>query len=208
MQDRTKKIRRPGRPRKFDERETLAKMQRRLWTTGLSGISIEGIARAAGLNRPSLAAAFGDRDAIYAQAAAQYGAMMDQRMREALADQDLETALQKAFEAAIGVYTDDGPNGCFITSTAPAETLTSPVVRAILDRTVHDIDALFLQRLEKETGERAADLPLLAEQLGATLHSLSLRARAGWTSDRLQSLAAATIHSVLGSLRDSESAQL
>jgi len=45
-------------------------MQRRLWTTGLSGVSVDGIARSAGLNRPSLAAAFGDKDAIYAQAAA------------------------------------------------------------------------------------------------------------------------------------------
>ena len=197
MQDRTKQIRRVGRPRKFDERETLAKMQRRLWATGLSGISIEGIARAAGLNRPSLAAAFGDKDTIYAKAAAQYGRMMDNRLREAMADEDLTTALTNAFETAIDIYTEDGPNGCFITSTAPAETLSSPVVRAILNRTLHDIDALFLERLEKEKGKQPADLPLLAAQLGATLHSLSLRARAGWTSDKLQSLAAGTIRSVL-----------
>jgi AcrR family transcriptional regulator len=80
MQDRTKQIKRAGRPRKFDEGEALGKMQRQLWTTGLSGTSVEEIARSAGLNRPSLAAAFGDKDAIYAQAAAQYAAMMDERL--------------------------------------------------------------------------------------------------------------------------------
>ena len=199
MQDRTKQKNRGGRPRKFDEGEALDNMRRRLWTTGLSGTSIEGIARAAGLNRPSLATAFGDKDAIYAQAAAQYGRMMDSRMREAMADEDLATALTGAFQTAIDIYTEDGPNGCFITSTAPAETLTSPVVRAILDRTLTAIDALFLERLEKEKGERPADLPLLAAQLGATLHSLSLRARAGWTRDNLQSLAAGTVRQVLTS---------
>ena len=199
MQDRTKQKNRGGRPRKFDEGEALDNMRRRLWTTGLSGTSIEAIARSAGLNRPSLASAFGDKDAIYARAAAEYGRMMDVRMREALADEDLAAALTRAFAAAIDVYTRDGPNGCFITSTAPAETLTSPVVRAILDRTLHDIDALFLERLEKEKGRGPADLPLLAAQLGATLHSVSLRARAGWPPDTLQSLADGTIRSVLAS---------
>jgi len=197
MQDRTKQKTRGGRPRKFDEGEALDNMRRRLWTTGLSGTSIEGIARSAGLNRPSLAAAFGDKDTIYAKAAAQYGRMMDNRMREAMADEDLTTALTNAFETAIDIYTENGPNGCFITSTAPAETLTSPVIRAILDRTLNDIDALFLERLEKEKGRGPADLSLLAAQLGATLHSLSLRARAGWTRDKLQSLAAGTMRSVL-----------
>ena len=41
MQDRTKLIGRGGRPRKFDEGEALGKMQRRLWTTGLSGASLD-----------------------------------------------------------------------------------------------------------------------------------------------------------------------
>jgi AcrR family transcriptional regulator len=197
MQARTKQKNRGGRPRKFDEGEALGRMRRQLWTTGLSGTSIEEIARSAGLNRPSLAAAFGDKDAIYAKAAAQYGRMMDHRMRDAMADEDLATALMNVFATAIDIYTESGPNGCFITSTAPAETLTSSVVRDILDRTLHDIDALFLERLEKEKGRGPADLPLLAAQLGATLHSLSLRARAGWTRDKLHSLAEGTIRSVL-----------
>ena len=199
MQVRTKQKRRAGRPRKFDEGEALDSMRRQLWRTGLSGTSIEAIARSAGLNRPSLATAFGDKAVIYAKAAAQYGKMMDTRLREAMADEDLTTALTNAFETAIAIYTENGPNGCFITSTAPAETLTSPVVRAILERALHDIDALFLERLEKEPGKRPADLPLLAAQLGATLHSLSLRARAGWPRDKLQSLASGTIRSVLAS---------
>jgi hypothetical protein len=47
---------------------------------------------------------------------------------------------------------------------------------------------LFLQRLEKEKGRMQpspADLTVLAAQLGATLHSLALRARAGWARDKL-----------------------
>jgi len=201
-----KKIGRGGRPRKFDEREALGKMQRQLWTTGLSGASLDGIARSAGLNRPSLAAAFGDKDAIYAQAAAQYAAMMDERLSQALGIEDLEVALKNAFNTAINIYTADGPDGCFVICTAPAEALTNPVCRNILDQSLNAIDALFLRRLKKETRRVQAnpvDLSVLAAQLGATLHSLALRARAGWTRDRLQSLAAGTIGQVLAAVGSS-----
>jgi hypothetical protein len=44
------------------------------------------------------------------------------------------------------------------------------------------------------------DLPLLAAQLGATAHSLALRARAGWSPKRLRNLAAGTIRLVIGQL--------
>jgi AcrR family transcriptional regulator len=200
MQVRTKQ-RRGGRPRKFDEAEALAKIQRQLWTTGLSGTSLDGIARSAGLNRPSLAAAFGDKDAIYARVAAQFAATMDARLSEAIGITDLGAALTAAFDAAIDVYTTGGPDGCFVLCTAPAEAPTNPVCRTILDKSLEAIDTFFLRRLELEQERMTAgpaDLPLLAAQLGATLHSLALRARAGWSPDRLRSLAAATIRQIIG----------
>ena len=209
MQDRTKLTGRGGRPRKFDEAEALANMQRQLWMNGLSGVSLDGIARSAGLNRPSLAAAFGGKDEIYAQAAAQYEAMMDARLGVAIATADLGAALKAAFEVAIDIYTTDGPNGCFVICTAPAEALTNPVCRTILDQSLETIDALFLRRLKVEQGRMTAspaDLPLLAAQLGATLHSLALRARAGWSPDRLRSLAAATTHQVCTALGNTTAA--
>ena len=176
-------------------------MQRQLWTTGLSGASLDGIARSAGLNRSSLAAAFGDKDAIYARAAAQFAAMMDARLSEAIGIADLGAALTAAFDAAIDIYTTGGPDGCFVLCTAPAEAPTNPVCRSILDQSLEAIDTFFLRRLELEQERmtaRPADLPLLAAQLGATLHSLALRARAGWSPERLRSLAAGTIRQVIG----------
>src|SRR5882757_2433645 len=198
---RTKVGKRGGRPRKFNEIEALAKMQRQLWTAGLSGVSLDGIARSAGLNRPSLAAAFGDKDAIYAKAAAQFAAMMDARLSKAIGNADLSAALQAAFNAAIDVYTTDGPDGCFVICTAPAEALTNPVCRTILDQSLEKIDASFLKRLKLDQRRVSAspdELPLLAALLGATLHSLALRARAGWSRKRLRSLAAGAIRQVIG----------
>jgi AcrR family transcriptional regulator len=179
-------------------------MQRHIWTTGLSGVSLDSIARSAGLNRPSLAAAFGDKDAIYAKAAARYAAMMDARLSEAFGIVDLSGSLQAAFEAAIDVYTTDGPDGCFILCTAPAEALTNPVCRTILEKSLETIDAAFLRRLELERGRMRAspaDLRPLAGLLGSTFQSVSLRARAGWSPERLRSLAAVAIRQVVSEIR-------
>jgi TetR/AcrR family transcriptional regulator, copper-responsive repressor len=207
MQTRTKHRRQGGRPRKFDKTEALGRMQRRLWTTGLSGASLDSIARSAGINRPSLAAAFGDKDAIYAQTAAQYVEMIDERLREALSNEDLEVALTNAFDAAIETYTGAGPDGCFIICTAPAEALTNPACRKLLDQSLNAIDALFLERLKKQEARietSPSSLPILATQLGAALHSLALRARAGWSRGRLRKLASGMIRQVLASLGHSQ----
>jgi AcrR family transcriptional regulator len=175
-------------------------MQRRLWTTGLSGVSVDGIARSAGLNRPSLAAAFGDKNAIYAQAAARYAAMMDERLSRALDDHDLEVALRRAFDMAIDIYTAQGADGCFVICTAPAEALTNPVCKKILVQAIDGMDAVFLRRLAKEAklaSDERIDLPMIAAQLGAILQSIALRARAGWKRDRLRSLSAGAIAHVV-----------
>jgi AcrR family transcriptional regulator len=198
MQYRTKKTGR-GRPRKFDEREALHQMQRTLWTTGLSGASLDAIARSADLNRPSLAAAFGDKDAIYVKAAADYVAMIDDRLRRALAHADLAKALQAAFDAALDIYTAAGPDGCFIMCTAPAEAVTNPVCRAILDQALEASDALFLGRLE-QAAPGAPGLPAFASLLGATLHSLALRARADWSRARLHTFTTGAVAHVVGAL--------
>jgi AcrR family transcriptional regulator len=199
MQDGTKT--RGGRPRKFDEAEALTSMRRQLWMTGLSGASLDGIAHSAGLNRPSLAAAFGDKDAIYAKAAAQFARMMSARMSAAIGKTDLGAALTAAFDVAVDIYTTDGPDGCFVLCTAPAEAMTNPVCRTILGQALEAIDALFLKRLKLEQRRMKAgpaDLAVRATLLGATLHSLALRARAGWSPERLRRLAAGTIRLVIG----------
>jgi len=203
MQARTKRTSRGGRPREFDAAEALGSMQRTFWTAGLSGASLESIARSAGLNRPSVAAAFGDKNAIYAHAAWQYAAMMDKRLSKALDDEDLEAALLKAFNTAIDIYTADGADGCFVICTAPAEASTNPVARTVLDQSLDAIDALFRKRLEREKKQMQAspsDLSVLAAQLGATLHTLALRARAGWTRDRLRRLASGMVRQLLASV--------
>jgi hypothetical protein len=120
---------------------------------------------------------------------------------EAIEIADLGTALKAAFDAAIDIYTTEGPSGCFVLCAAPAEAMTKPVCRTILGQALEAIDAFFLKRLKLEQGRMKAgpaDLAVRAALLGATLHSLALRARAGWSPERLRRLAAGTIRIVIG----------
>ncbi|MDB5576608.1 MAG: TetR family transcriptional regulator [Bradyrhizobium sp.] len=196
-----KSVKPRGRPRGFDEAEALTKIERQLWTAGLSGSSVHAIARAGDLCRPSLTAAFGTKDAIYARVATDYLAVVDKQLSEALDETDLETALTRCFETAIRIYTSDGPDGCFVICTAPAEAETTPVCREMLDQAVERFDALFFRRLERAArGGGNTDLPVLAALLGAALNSIALRARAGWSRDRLEWLAAGAIRQAVLSL--------
>lgn len=182
MRDRIKK--KTGRPRAYDPELALQAATKLLWNNGLSSSSLDEIAHSAGMNRPSLNAAFGGKRDIYLKAAQRFGEAMDARMSDALAAPRLLDALRVAFRTAVETYTpgDDLYGGCFVICTAPAE-VGDPKVRDLLANAIKSIDDLFLRRLEeaRDDGELAKDTPLapLSNFLAASLYSLALRARAG-----------------------------
>ena len=54
-----------GRPRKFDEDQALNGAMVLFWQKGLSSTSLDELAEAMNMNRPSIYNAFGNKDAIY-----------------------------------------------------------------------------------------------------------------------------------------------
>src|SRR3954452_12779539 len=63
-----------GRPRAYDPDEALAKAMGAFWDHGYAATSLDDISAATGMNRPSLYAAFGDKQAIYLKAIEHYRA--------------------------------------------------------------------------------------------------------------------------------------
>jgi TetR/AcrR family transcriptional regulator, copper-responsive repressor len=61
-----------GRPRSFDPAEVLDKAQEVFWRQGYDGTSYTDLTAATGLNKPSLYAAFGDKEALFAAALQRY----------------------------------------------------------------------------------------------------------------------------------------
>lgn len=62
----------PGRPRAFDPDEALEAAMRLFWQKGYEGTSLTDLTEAMGINRPSLYAAFGNKEELFRKAFARY----------------------------------------------------------------------------------------------------------------------------------------
>lgn len=62
-----------GRPRAFDAEEALEKAMRVFWAKGYEGTSLADLTAATGVNRPSLYAAFGNKEALFRRVMDRYG---------------------------------------------------------------------------------------------------------------------------------------
>src|ERR1700761_7275550 len=131
----TETPKRRGRPRAYDPQAALERATDAFWGTGYSATSLDEIAAATGMNRPSLYAAFGDKRALYLEALAQYWALSFQSMREALAgDRPLADALMDVYDGALSIYfSGEGrPRGCFVVGTAVTEAVGDEEIRESL----------------------------------------------------------------------------
>lgn len=199
-----KEAKRPrGRPRAYDPDEALAKAMGAFWDKGYTATSLDEISAATGMNRPSLYAAFGDKQAIYLKAIERYRA--GPAVKNALASgRTLRDALQRVYKAALAIYLDgdQGARGCFVIGTAATEAVTNPLVREQLAGVLHDVDDAFEARIRQARTEGElppeADPKTLAKIASATLHSLAIRARAGEKRRVLEAIAEAGINSVCG----------
>jgi len=194
-----------GRPRSFDPDAALDRARAVFWDLGYAATSLDDIAQATGLNRPSLYGAFGDKHALYMAALQRTaGQSIAAITRGLAAEGSLREVLSAFYAAAIGVYRagDAGPRGCFVVGTAVTEAVDDPEVRALLARYIADCDALFAARFEKAraAGDFPAGLPAAAAApiASAAMHTLAIRARAGDSAEALAAVGEAAVAMICG----------
>ena len=192
-----------GRPRKFDEAVVLQAATGVFWQKGLSGTSLDDLAAAMEMNRPSIYSAFGDKQSLYRQALARFCGKMSQSMADTmLAEREIGKAMRAFYHAAVDVYTTgESPLGCMVMSTATCAAPTHPEVLADLRATLRAIDGSFRRRFEKavEDGQLEAgfESSLRAKIAQAILHTLSVRARAGESKASLNKLVRSSVDLLL-----------
>jgi len=182
-----------GRPRSFDPDRALAAAVERFRTRGFAGTSLDELADATGLNRPSLYSAFGDKRALYLAALERTHARAMRgfdRLTEARLP--LRPMLETMFRAIIDGYLtgEDRPSGCVFISTAATASVTDEEIRTRLAEFLAMEDER-IERLLADAGDAHAKMhaPIIA----AIVHSLSIRARAGAPREELDALAANAI---------------
>lgn len=181
----TKMTRPKGRPRLYDTDRALNAALELFWERGYANTSLDDLARAMDMSRPSIYNAFGDKQQIYRLALARFCEGLDAALTSTLhATEDLPSALRRFFSAALDVYYGENPpRGCFVMCTAPVEALLQTDVRDDLRAVLRRIDRALEQRLLAARDDRQLpaehDCRQSARLLQAVLHSAALRARAG-----------------------------
>lgn len=192
MRTGTKPSKRPrGRPRSFDTEEVLERVRGVFLAKGFAGASLDELAAAAGLNRPSLYAAFGDKEQLYIHTLRFYGRRSVETLNAVLGGPGtIEQRLARVYMGAIDLYTAP-PNrpGCMIVGTAAVEAPTHPRIAEVAAELLADIEKSI------ETAFAAGDLPreptpaARARMAGAILYGIAIRARIGVKAAELRAFA-------------------
>lgn len=198
------KARGRGRPREYDEAAVLDAVIGVFWRKGFSGASLPDLAEAAGITRPSLYTAVGDKLSMYLRSLEHFKAALEQQLSASLdASRPLAEGLTDFYFGGIDLYLSGGdqPRGCLAICTASTEAVEEPEIRKALRTILDMMDNAFEQRFSQALGPgKRADAKPLAAMASATLHSLAVRARAGQPRDRLVALASTTANLLAASL--------
>ena len=192
-----------GRPRKFDEQKALTGAMLVFWEKGLAATSLDDLAAAMGMNRPSIYNAFGNKEDIYRKTLALFCGQLDQGLETLLTEtQDIKAGLNAFFSKAIAVYCGNNPPmGCLAVCTAPSASITTPEVGEDLTALFKRLDKGFATALKKAQadGQVSQDLnpDLSAMILQGILQTIALRARSGTNEKDLNTFATYAVQSVL-----------
>src|SRR5947207_13461768 len=104
-----------GRPRAFDADKALDKALKVFWRKGYEGASLPDLTAAMGINRPSLYAAFGNKEELFRKVIARYVDGPASFVRKALEAPTARVAAERLLSGAIALVTDPrNPRGCLL----------------------------------------------------------------------------------------------
>ena len=180
-----------GRPREFDVDTALAAALRMFWSKGYEGTSLSDLTETMGITRPSLYAAFGNKEALFRQALDLYEREKQAFFRPALEQPTGKAVAQRMMQGALDTYADDcGPRGCLgvITSTACGQEAEC-IRQEVLERG-RKVRELVVNRMAKAVADGDfhgdTDPETITNYLFAVLQGMAVQAGAGTTREEVQ----------------------
>ena len=174
-----------GRPRVF-------------WTKGYEAASLTELTEAMGVTRPSLYAAFGNKEALFRKALDLYEREKTAFMASALEAPTARGVAERMLGAALEMQTGDcGPRGCLnVISSMACGTGADGVKAEVVARRASS-ERLILERFERAREEGDFDPRLepagLVRLLTAVLQGMAVQAGSGVAREELQSLVRTTL---------------
>lgn len=173
-----------GRPREFCVDHALAQALRVFWQKGYEGASLTDLTEAMGITRPSLYAAFGNKESLFRKALDLYErekmAYIGRGLAQPTARLVAETMLRGALE---NVACEDEPHGCM---RVMASVACGPAAQSLHQEIIQRTDAFKQMTVERfERAQEEGDLPAHVDASGLTgvlvawLQGISIQANQG-----------------------------
>lgn len=183
-----------GRPRAFDLDAALDRAVEVFWQKGYEGASLTDLTDAMGINRPSLYAAFGNKEALFCRALDRYASGPAAYTCEALEAPTAYEVVRQLLAGAIRVTTGPTtPAGCMMVQSALVSGDGAGAMRQeVAARRANGLIRL-RERLERARAE--GDLPadsdpaLLASYIFTVQQGMSVQAASGATREELERIA-------------------
>jgi AcrR family transcriptional regulator len=182
-----------GRPRGFDRDAALDAAILLFWRQGYAATSMAELCQAMGIGSPSLYAAFGSKDALYAEAITRYAAIYGPPIWNPLeAGETARAGVQGLLMTSAALLpAGERPGGCMITLSVAAD--CQPELRALLRQGREGGLRRIETRLEqgRAAGEMppGTDIPAMARFYLGVQQGMSVQARDGASREELEQVA-------------------
>lgn len=182
-----------GRPRAFDPDQALEAAMRVFRKKGYEGTSLSDLTDAMGINRPSLYAAFGNKEELFRKAYDRYAAGPAAGMACALDQPTAKATAEALLMGAADSLADPEAPGCLSVTGALACSGEGEAIRQELCARRAMGQAAVCERFTRAMEE--GDLPpetdpaALARYVVTVLHGMSVQAAGGATSEELRRVA-------------------
>lgn len=192
MQTMTKKR---GRPAAFDYDIALEQAMLAFWQHGYEGTSMSTLMTVMQMNKASIYAAYGSKEALFQKAVQRYVQGPAAFLAQALAQPSAVAVIQQLLSQAAQMLTDDRhPLGCLVTQGALACSAESHAVKAMLGGYRQSLELQLTQRFERAIAEQDL-LPdtvpdLLAKYVMTVHQGMAVQATTGATQAELFNVAA------------------
>ena len=175
---------RTGRPREFDADKALDRALKVFWRKGFEGASLADLTKAMRINRPSLYAAFGNKESLFRKAVDRYQAQQACYFQKALDAPTARAAMEQLLQGTIDVLTKPGnPGGCLLVQGALCGDKDTEAIQKSLARQRAESEAAIRTRLRRAQNED--DLPAdanpadLARYFATVMHGMSVQSSGG-----------------------------
>ena len=174
----------PGRPRAFDAEKALDRALGVFWRNGYEGASLPALTKAMRINRPSMYAAFGNKEALFRRAVERYARGPASYGRKAIEKSTAREVVEALLGGAVALLTKpQNPGGCLMVQGALACGENSRRVRdELASRRASDVAAIrrrFQRAIDEGDLPASSDATGLARFIATVMHGLAVQAASG-----------------------------